>query len=125
VIGDVFGKGRQILLDGVRRRAGLPVLYFRAEASERVARDVYDTTDNDRLLYVKEETDRALKGTPASGTYWNPLAGAASVFYDRIRDPRASTTDLEIPRKPDSYILISAGADGFYGTRDDIYNFSQ
>jgi len=25
----------------------------------------------------------------------------------------------------DSYILISAGHDGFYGTEDDIYNFER
>jgi len=123
VIGDVFGKGKEILLEGVRRKAGLPVLYYRADTSAKLARDTYDSTDNDTLVYIKEQTDLARKGTAPSGTLWNPLAGTNDVFYDRIRDPRASTTNFEVPHKPDSYILISAGADGFYGTSDDIYNF--
>jgi len=124
VIGDVFGKGKDILLDGVRRKASLPVLYYRADTSEKEAGDIYDSTDNDTLVYIKEQMDLARKGTPTSGTVWNPLAGNVSVFYDRIiRDPRASTIDFSVPHKPDSYILISAGADGFYGTSDDIHNF--
>ncbi len=126
VICDVFGMGKDIILEGTRRRAGVPVLYYRADTSEKELRDVYDRRDNDTLVYVKERTDLNRKGgTPASGNHWNPIAGVANEFYRRIRDPRASTSDYDVPYKPDSYILISAGADGFYGTSDDIYNFQK
>ena len=123
VIGDVFGKGKEIILDGVKRKTGVPVLYYRANTAGKLADEIYDFTDNDGLVYIKEQTDLARKGSPADGNLWNPLAGVNSIFCDRIRDPRASTADFVVPQKPDSYILISAGADGFYGTRDDIYNF--
>jgi hypothetical protein len=43
-------------------------------------------------------------------------------FYrDYIRDPKVTATDW--PYRPDSYILVSAGKDGEYGTDDDIRNF--
>lgn len=129
VIGDVFGKGGDIFLngvDGVRHKAGLPVLYYRADTSGKRSEDVYDFTDNDILVAIKEQMDKNFKGaTPPFGGLWNPLAGNNDVFYNRIKDPRASTTNFDVPRKADSYILISAGADGLYGTSDDIHNFSK
>jgi hypothetical protein len=54
---------------------------------------------------------------------------AGQYFYDeeyKIVDPKASSTmaaGATWPHRPDSYILISAGADGEYGTQDDICNF--
>ncbi len=57
-----------------------------------------------------------VNGTLQSFTGWSP-------FYWYIHDSRLS------PRywacRPDSYLLISAGADGLYGTEDDIRNFGQ
>ncbi len=125
VICDVFGMGKDVLLDGKRQRAGVPVLYYRADTSEKRLKRAYDRLDNDTLVFVKERMDRDRKGSPASGVNWNPIAGTGDDFYDRIRDPRASTSDYDVPFKPDSYILISAGADGFYGTSDDIHNFQK
>jgi type II secretory pathway pseudopilin PulG len=125
VLGDVFGKGKDVLLDGVRRKSGLPILYYRADASGKQTQDVYNHLDNDNLVFTKNEADNRLKGTSVSGGPWNPMAGAASVFYGGIRDPRASTMDFDVPYKPDSYILISAGIDGLYGTTDDITNFQR
>ena len=49
----------------------------------------------------------------------NPDYGK-EVFYEYIRDPKIMATPW--PYRPDSYILISAGADGEYGTGDDITN---
>ena len=42
-------------------------------------------------------------------------------FYNYITDPKVTAVDW--PYRPDSYILISAGVDGLYGTNDDICNF--
>jgi len=129
VLGDAFGKGREVVLpDGTRKRAGLPVLYYRANPSGKTREDVYDFRNNDYLIYTKEQADLTQRGTPpvrATGQHWNPLAGAAATFYDHITDWRASTAAFGVPHKPDSYILISAGNDGLYGTDDDICNFQR
>ncbi len=42
-------------------------------------------------------------------------------FYEYIRNPKIVARPW--PHRADSYILISAGVDGFYGTSDDICNF--
>lgn len=129
VLGDVFGKGKDVvLLDGTRKKSGLPVLYYRANPSQKVREEIYSYRDNDLLLYAKEQTDVLTRGTPPvrpSTNLWNPLAGTAPAFYDYITDWRASTTDFQVPYKDESYILISAGNDGMYGTDDDICNFQR
>ena len=77
------------------------------------------------IAAIIEDTDVARMGAPSDRPLWNPMAGASDVFYTNIADPRASTTDSRVAYRPDSYILISAGADGFYGTSDDIHNFGR
>ncbi len=129
VIGDVFGKGKEVsLLDGTRQKSGLPVLYYRADPSAKIIEEIYSSRDNDNLVYAKEQTDRLNRGTPPArpgSARWNPLFGVSDLFYEYITDWRASTTTFPVPHKPDSYILISAGNDGFYGTDDDITNFQR
>jgi hypothetical protein len=46
--------------------------------------------------------------------------GGTGVGYG-IRDPKIGSPMR--PYNPDTYILISAGPDGYYGTADDIHNF--
>jgi len=121
VLCDVFGKGKDIMLDETRRKSGLPILYYRADTSGKVSDEIYHVRDNAQLVYIKEMDDRSRKGTPPSNR-WNPLDNT-SEFYKQIKDGRASTSGFDVPHKPDSYILISAGADGLYGTSDDIRNF--
>ena len=50
----------------------------------------------------------------------HPLADP-KVFYEVIRNHRSKSPAQ--PYKPSSYILISAGKDGLYGTADDVFNF--
>jgi type II secretory pathway pseudopilin PulG len=127
VLCDVFGKGREVVLQGpiraTRVKAGHPILYYRANASQKESQFVYDHFDNDTLIQAKEQADKARRGQRA--VPWNPLAGQADAFHRHIADPRASTVDFYVPYKPDSYILISAGSDGLYGTDDDITNFGR
>jgi type II secretory pathway pseudopilin PulG len=126
VLCDVFGKGKDVTLsDGRRARAGRPILYYRADSAGKFAEQTYNYRDNDNLVAIIEDTDTARMGSPSGRSLWNPLAGASNVFYTNIADPRASTTDSRVAYRPDSYILISAGADGFYGTSDDIHNFGR
>ena len=45
------------------------------------------------------------------------------IFYDTITNSKI-TTQVR-PYNQTSYILISAGFDGIFGTPDDIFNFSE
>jgi prepilin-type N-terminal cleavage/methylation domain-containing protein len=119
VLCDVFGK-KSVTIGGKAVKAGAPILYYRANTSSKTleatqfSERIYDVYDDDYLVAVKEIDD----GVP------QPLGDTTSsyqFFYKYIRDPKVTT--VKWPCRPDSYILISAGADGLYGTSDDICNF--
>ncbi len=117
VICDAFGNQKIRLLDGQTVSAGAPILYYRANTSEKTIRGVYNYLDNDAIVQIKELADNR-------GDRRHPLGWPDNdyeYFYDYIRDPKIDARAW--PYKPDSYILISAGADGIYGTSDDIRNF--
>jgi len=120
VICDVFGK-KSITISTKSVKAGAPILYYRANTSSKTiensdtSKNIYDPLDNRVLINVKERDDG--KQHPLEDP-----SGSYSFFYDDyIRDPKVTTMDW--PYRPDSYILISAGVDGLYGTSDDICNF--
>jgi len=126
VICDVFGAKKITMVNRidpvtgqpitVTEKAGAPILYYHANTSGKVINDVYRASDDDALVVTKQQDDGRL----------HPLAnpnGAYQFFYDYIRDPKITAKPW--PYRPDSYMLISAGADGLYGTGDDIRNFGQ
>jgi len=121
VLCDVFGATKVPLPDGTLVNAGAPILYYRADTSGKTISDVYVVGDNAMIVAAKEAEDQA-----SDPLAYHPLAdpaGGYGYFYDYIRDPKIPTEVKVWPYNPASYILISAGADGIYGTDDDIRNF--
>lgn len=118
VICDVFRKREVTLANGKKVKAGTPILYYRANTSSRTLEvkepaiwsyNIYNYGDNMRLVFaISLETERE-----------QPL-DSFDYFYDYIIDPKAT---IRYPYNPDTYLLISAGVDGLYGTADDITNF--
>lgn len=129
--------------------AGTPIFYYRANTSSKNLTDavdpvnsalgftsrIYNVYDNDALVRLGVMTD-------VTGMIGHPLkvqdgVGDYPVFYNYegfnygtgiahgIVDPKVfkTTGGRKWPYRPDSYILISAGMDGLYGTSDDIHNF--
>lgn len=134
VICDMFGKKKIVVKQGNKRttfKAGTPILYYRANTSSKkfginIARPVqliYNYNDNDDLIDLKVLPDlkKTHKLADNSGQY----------LYDddyKLVDPKVSHAmggSAKWPYRPDSYILISAGIDGEYGTNDDICNFGK
>ena len=126
VICDVFGAKKLTILKGVdpvtglpitvNEKAGAPILYYKANTSGKILNEVYRVADNDAIVMAKQQADGRE----------HPLGrpdNQYQTFYNYIRDPKI--TARAWPYRPDSYILISAGADGLYGTGDDICNFGQ
>jgi len=124
VICDVFTAKRITMLKGINpltnqpltvtEKAGSPVLYYKANTASKTINTIYDVLDNNTLVLEKQRIDNRE----------HPLArpaGQYQFFYDFIRDPKITARPW--PHRADSYILISAGADGLYGTSDDICNF--
>lgn len=122
VICDSFGVKKITIAPGQTAKAGTPILYYRAETTSKTIEPpaapfqrIYNIFDNvplaSQLNSIADNTQAHQLGNPAT----------MQVFYDYIRDLKV--TARRWPYRPDSYILISAGADGLYGTKDDICNF--
>lgn len=130
---------RTIFLPGGRQvRAGSPILYYGANITSRqfqnyedsdvaVTEDmavasIYNSLDNEALLALGTVKDATkphhfdLNYTETGGS-----RNGRDIFYDTITNPTI-TTQVR-PYNQTSYLLISAGFDGIYGTRDDITNF--
>ena len=101
------------------KKVGMPILYYRADLSGTRhdpdnpddVNNIYDYRDNLALISL---------GVPGDPNVVHPLANPKR-FYLNTRNHMIS--DASRPYRDDSYILLSAGYDGLYGTADDIFNF--
>ena len=115
------------IFETTTQNAGTPILYYRANTSSKslipsgspanYQDQIYNPRDNFPIINLGRLAD------------WNKSTAARrrhiledfNFFYEYIRDPKITARPW--PYRPDSYILISAGPDGEYGTGDDICNF--
>jgi prepilin-type N-terminal cleavage/methylation domain-containing protein len=133
VLCDVYAKRRAATNN---KKTGTPILYFRARTNYNeqnclrfnnattgiatgIQDDIYYLSDNYTMLKLNSADD---------STVVHPLAGssqddACQIFEDKIVNKQVTT--LRRPYRAGSYILLSAGKDGLYGTADDIYNFDK
>jgi len=149
VLCDVFDvPGRKIQrANGDIVNPGTPILYYRANPASKTIFEVnaaLRATTDARIYDARDNAPLAAQGRLAD--IMNPAriphkidpshpanADATEVadpsdefpyFYQRyIRDPKVQARFW--PYRPDSYLLISAGPDGWYGTNDDIRNFGK
>jgi len=140
VICDVFGR-KSMSVGGKPVKMGTPILYYRANTSSKTIipseapspdQRIYNVLDNYALIALGHLTLRRPDGTPMPHPLKEPPDPRPSPwdseplyenFYRYIRDTKLLSVGKQWPYRPDSYILISAGADGLYGTPDDIRNF--
>lgn len=132
VICDAFGVKRITLTlpnnQTERFLAGTPILYYRANTlSKTLDRTlgtqnlIYNVYDNMPFINTQQFPQLKPLNKGVNSHRLGHIAGTYENFYRYIADPKITTTPW--PYRPDSYILISAGADGEYGTADDITNF--
>ncbi len=127
-------------MSGTGFKAGMPILYFRANLSGTVNPNEDNGYNKDYAgrIYLYEDNDDLVKlGAPWASGVKHPMAsdyalppgevgpiGPLETFYWRINNDEILLTNGR-PWRADSYLLLSAGTDGLYGTRDDIYNFQE
>jgi prepilin-type N-terminal cleavage/methylation domain-containing protein len=130
VICDVYAVQKVMFDNGGSTKAGTPILYYRANTSSKTIESptafedrIYNVRDNLPLINLKWQEDRQDNPGKDMPPLMNP-SGSYDFFYSKyIRDPKVTTPTMIWPYRPDSYILVSAGKDGEYGTDDDIRNF--
>lgn len=124
VLCDVF---KRTELRAGTEKLGMPILYYKADPS-KLTHDANEGVTNNTNIYSYLDNHKLLEiDVPwmVTGTK-HPLydsAGIGPLFYSNTRDK--AVTVIDKPHNPNTYILISAGVDGLYGTRDDVYNFEE
>ena len=125
VLCDVF---RRVTHRTTGKKVGMPILYYKANtanSNHNIAnpgdpQNIYNYFDNQQLLLLGKPWDQG-----ATSSIPHRLAvekGTAGVrFYMNTKNDKVTTASR--PYRADTYILISAGWDGEYGTPDDICNF--
>ncbi|MCP4452967.1 MAG: hypothetical protein GY809_16010 [Planctomycetes bacterium] len=142
VLCDVYKKTTVKQGNGDVVKAGAPILYYRADASNKLFRQasgadftqsIYNVYDNALLIdmrAVQEKTRKPSRGDdPLNGgngfsieaVFYGVGTGSATTAYGYAQDPKI--TAYPWPYNSETYLLISAGEDGLYGTKDDIRNF--
>lgn len=121
VLCDAFANTKVRLPDGSVKKAGAPILYYRANTSQQIIRGRYNFQDNEALIMMKQTADGNNRGVYPVHPLLDNTNNYQYFYEEYIRDPKIEARIW--PYRPDSYLLISAGADGLYGTGDDIRNF--
>jgi len=104
------------------KRIGMPILYYRANTSNN-SHNLNNPDDPDNIYNYRDNLMLLRLGMP-----WNPpptgpdhqLANPTRFYLNTKND---KVTTVSRPFRADSFILISAGFDGEYGTSDDICNY--
>jgi len=104
------------------KKVGMPILYYKANTANSLhlindpdnLNNIYNYRDNQWLVALGMPWDLPPNG-PRHRLSDPPR------FYKNTKNDKVTTTSR--PYRADSYILISAGFDGEYGTPDDVCNF--
>ncbi|MCK5565428.1 MAG: hypothetical protein KAJ07_09295 [Planctomycetes bacterium] len=126
VLCDVFEKRRN-----TGKLTGMPVLYYKARTYAQqdvtdpgeISDDIYYYPDNWNLLNLGTSFGFGYNYYPDQHPLNDPMPEGFINFEQMILNP--NITVIKRPYRADSYILISAGEDGLYGTSDDITNFDE
>lgn len=141
VLTDIYLAQKITLENSSTTMAGSPILYYKADTFSKSFPDdsnnnmlyddandcIYNGEDNEELIKLYQ----MMRPTAANMHYFDPAytnsetpaKSGARLFYDTITNPKFVSQPR--PYNMNSYILISAGSDGIYGTKDDIYNFEK
>ena len=117
VLCDVF---RKVTNRKTSKKTGMPILYYRADTSKN-AHNIDDPNDPNNIYDYKDNHALLALGVPGNQANKHPLFRDPKRFYEMTKDYGPDKTIR--PRRAKTFILLSAGYDGLYGTKDDIVNF--
>lgn len=140
VLCDVYTKKRTQAVNQLGKKTGMPILYYKART--RWYDQTFDSAQDltvvpqlpgdieDDIYYYPDNENIMLLGDPDDSTIEHPLAtgGAGNTLNYELFETMIlndEVTTLNRPYRAGSFILISAGKDGLYGTSDDLTNFKK
>jgi len=127
VLCDMF---RLVKNNATGKKTGMPVLYYKANTSNfkhdpadysaQPDDNIYDHRDNQKIVELYDMWEGSVMHPMRPS---NPGLDGPALFYRNTLNP--NFTNPMRPYKADSFILLSAGPDGLYGTSDDVFNFNK
>lgn len=126
-----FNGDRFVLCDSYTRvmnintgkKIGMPILYYKANTS-LAAHDLTNQNNVQNIYKYQDNHDLVGLGKP-----WDPGGVPHTLSTDPLQFYRSTWNEkvsaMTRPYRADSFILISAGFDGEYGTPDDVFNFEE
>ena len=137
VITDTFGR-IQPMNTAITQKVGMPILYFKGDETKRFRINSIRTEVNRGNLSQAEYQEwafnfddnlpivRLLPLTDPAKMHFdsNDDLDKAWAFYEDITQTADVDRAFFKPFNASTFILISAGYDGIYGTKDDITNFN-
>jgi len=135
VFADIFHLRRVRTGDQRMVAVGNPIVYFKADKASRFFGDVTEQPDHNKWIYKYADNreifalgsvkDPAVQHRYAPD-FVDPDTGETGpdLFYEAITNPTMATDRFKKPYNPGTFILISAGWDGVFGTKDDVTNFN-
>lgn len=132
VLSDVYGKVENLGETG-DRKIGMPLLYYRADPAARLFDPGEHRSGSKSPVEPRKETNNGYFYNFTDNMEMLELGMPWEIesrhdlldnYYEFIKNDWMPTgAGISRPLRRDSYILISAGWDGEYGTHDDITNF--
>jgi len=128
VLADMFGLVKN---KATGKKTGMPILYYRANTSN-FKHDPDDYTPFEDNVYNFHDNEFIVnRSVPWDNSVFHPMnnltgpnAGDPGIFYENTLNPNFPPPNGR-PYRSDSFILLSAGPDGLYGTVDDVFNFER
>lgn len=110
------------------KMTGMPILYYKANTM-KIGNDPVYANWGTNTYNIGDSFCQALGFTE---NFWatrpvlfsSDTTANATTFYNAIQNPNFPGPPAR-PYRADSFLLQSAGADGLYGTADDVFNFDQ
>lgn len=121
VLTDVFQKKKINTINNEKVKIGGPVLYFKADTGSKLYTKNITTegpADFKTWIYNYEDNRQMLDDGAFFDLSQNHQYDAAA-FYKSIADVNVS---FDRPQNSSTFLLISAGYDGIFGTKDDVTN---
>jgi len=126
VLCDVF---RRVTHRTTGKKIGMPILYYKANTANTMhnvaepddPENIYNYLDNQSLLMLGKPWDKASTNSTPHRLAIEENGQPGVRFYLNTKNEKVTTASR--PYKADSFILLSAGYDGEYGTPDDICNY--
>ncbi|MGA2093321.1 MAG: type II secretion system protein [Sedimentisphaerales bacterium] len=141
VLCDVYSKVTNI---NSGKKMGMPILYYKADPTKThhpadnmgYSAFLTDTVTNpSTCIYdLRDNLNFVTLPLPWNTSCWQPMANLMPcssigmsnpmLFYKEISNKKMPSSS-PWPNRADSFVLMSAGYDGEYGTGDDIFNFGE